>query len=487
MAAYDGRAMAAQVKATTSSTRLQTAVVVVVSSALLAGAIVATVAFGLGVRTSYGPGIEPALGDQVTRDFLADQDAEAAAVSKSDQSLLNNRLSDSALVDVIQQIQSHAGGDLSTVSFRPTSITVLRAQDPNNLSLQIEVQEDGVKTVTRRSDPDAVPTQDEDGFHGDFWLRLSGGHYLIADQNIQTEAASVLPRVALAVVALIWVALAYLLYRRNKPRTALAAPAAGSAEATPLEAPTVFEVADEPEPQRKTTIRSFGGLQVIEEGKDWAPTLSGRQVMAFFWRRVFLAAVESDSASVARDLLARQLNPTVDRETQLRRLRGLISEGVRELPVPLSKRIVATPTVVRFDFDDCSVDALDLVRVGAELGRLKVLSTTQASRARRLVDATTGTFMPEFETVEDVVTDHHPTCTELIQQLRTKLSDRRVELVAVLARTYIAGKRADMAVDLLEATRQGLSGRPQLVEVLAEAYRATGRESDARALVEVLR
>ena len=64
---------------------------VVFSAAILAAAIVLAALFGLGVRTTYGSRIDPALSAQVTRDFLTDQDAEAAALSKSDQTLINNR------------------------------------------------------------------------------------------------------------------------------------------------------------------------------------------------------------------------------------------------------------------------------------------------------------------------------------------------------------------------------------------------------------
>ena len=475
--------MAAQPKPTTSRTRLQAAAVVGFSAAVLVAVIIATAVFGVGARTSYGSGIDPALGNQITRDFLEDQDAEAAALSKSDQALLNNRLSDSALADVVQQIQGQAAGTTPTVSFHPASITVSRAQDPSDPSLLIEVGEDGVKTVTRNSGPNAAPTQDEITFHGDFWVRLSGGRYLIADQSIQTEPSSPLPQVALAVVALVWVGLAYVLYWRTRlPKAPPAvSPVTPLAPIPPVE-PTVFEAIEEPEPATKTLIRTFGGLQLIEGGKDWAPALSGRQAMAFVWRRVFLAVLDDPSGGVVREVVARQTNPTVDRETQLRRLRGLISEGLRELPEPLRQRIILDPLVLRFDLADCTIDALELRTAAAGFGRLKILSPSQASRARRVLEATHGTFMPEFEMVEDVVTDHHPTCTVMIQDLRKQLSDRRAELLAVLARAYIAGRRADLAVELLEPTLHELPDNADLRKLLADAYRAIGREADARAL-----
>ena len=99
---------------------------------LLAIVIVAVAAFGttlLGVPTTYGSGIDSSLGAQVVRDFLADQDAEATALSNGDQSVLGGRLTDSALADVIQQISNQsASGTPPKVTFQPTSLTILRAR-----------------------------------------------------------------------------------------------------------------------------------------------------------------------------------------------------------------------------------------------------------------------------------------------------------------------------------------------------------------------
>src|SRR6266851_7601514 len=101
--------------------RLQAVVGLTLSAFVLAAAMVVTFVFGLEMRTTYGQGVSPALGRQVVRDFLADQDAEAAALSKADESLIANRLTDSALIDVIAQIHNLANaGSPPTVSFQPS-------------------------------------------------------------------------------------------------------------------------------------------------------------------------------------------------------------------------------------------------------------------------------------------------------------------------------------------------------------------------------
>jgi DNA-binding SARP family transcriptional activator len=477
---HNGRAVAAQEERVNSRTRLQAAAVVVFSAGLLAAAIVLTAVFGLGLRTTYGSGIDPALGAQVTRDFLAAQDAEAAALSKSDQTLLNNRLSDSALADVIQQIQSQGNASPPTVAFEPASITVLRSQDPNDPSLLIEVQEDGVKTVTASGGANSAPSQSEVSFHGNFWLRRSGDHYTIADQDIQTLPTSYLPQTALVLVALVWVALAYVLYRRTRPISVSQPSGITVSPVRASEPPVDFERVESADPNARTVIRTFGGLQVLEGGEDWAPALSGRQVMAFLWRRVLLAAFEDPAASVSRDAVARQAYPSVEREYQLARLRTVLNQGLTELPAPLRGRIIAEPKVLRFNLDDCAVDALELLKLADDWGRLEAISPQEAATARRVIVATRGTFLSEFESVDNLVTSGRPTCTELIRNLRQRLAERRAQLVAVLGRTYIAGRRPDLAVSLLETAIEDHPSNSTLRELLAEARRASDREADTR-------
>jgi len=104
--------------------RLRVAVVMGVSALLLAALIVVASALGtsiLGVPTSYGNGVDSRLGSQVMRDFLADQQAEATALSDSDQTPLGGHITDSALSDLIQQITNQsASGAPPKVSFQPS-------------------------------------------------------------------------------------------------------------------------------------------------------------------------------------------------------------------------------------------------------------------------------------------------------------------------------------------------------------------------------
>jgi DNA-binding SARP family transcriptional activator len=482
-AAYDGRAMVAESSPASSRSRLQTAAVYGFSIVVLVAVILITGALGLGVRTTYGSGIDSRLGGQVVHDFLADQDAEAAALSNKDETLLNNRLSDSALTDVAQQIQSQGTTAISqTFGFQPASISVSRAQDPADPTLLIEVQEDGSRNVTTSTGSNAAPTEDQVSFHGVFWLRPSSGGYTIADQSLQNQPTSYVPQIAVVAAGLLWVGLATVLLRRTRAVSSLQSI---GTPILPARLPPAAELTSESEPEPvppKIVIRVFGGLQVLQDGKDWAPALNPRPLMSFVWRRVLLAGLED--RVLTRSDLSRQAHPLLDRDSQLQSLRNLLHKGLRELPEPLRSRIEVEPQVLQFNLADCSVDAIELIRASAENAGRSALSSANAARIRRLVDSSRGALMPEFAAVEDFATDHHPTSASLVTDLEQKFTVKRSDLALLLANTYLAGGRPDEAVAVLEPAIQEQPGRADLVESLVAAYRATGREGEARALVQ---
>jgi len=457
------------------------------SALILVVVIGATAAFALGVRTTFGTGIAPGLGKQIERDFLADQDAEAAALSSGDPGPIGGRLTGNALVDVSQQISDQsAAGPVPSVSFQPASLTIVRAQDPTDPSLVIEVIEDGTKSVTSAAGPNAAPTQQAIAFHGEFWLRQdSSGRYLIADQDIQNQPASNLGALALVAVAVAWVAMAAWLVARRRER-AIPAPA-GTAlpeiTAAALEAPV-----DDPPLEAETgsparvVIRTFGGLQVHEDGRDWAAALRSRSVTAFVWLRLLVAAIRDPNARPSRDELGREASPRHDRETQLKQIRNVVSQGLRELPLALSDRILVEPQVMSFRLESCEVDAINLLRLCAECAGRSFLAPAQTARARRAVDASAGVFLPEFESVEDLATDRHPTCTGLIRELRELLAAKRLDLILRLADSYMATDRPAETIAILEPAFQEQPERGDLRARLVAAYSRAGRSAEAAAL-----
>jgi hypothetical protein len=462
---------------------------VAVSIVVLAVVIVAVAALGttlLGVPTTYGNGVDPGLGALVARDFLADQDAEATALSNGDQSVLGGHLTDSALTDVVQQIsnQSGTGSSPQAVTFHPASLTILRAQDPADPSLTIEVQEDGTKSVVTSGGPDAAPTEQTISFHGDFWLRNPAGNYTIADQHIQTLPSSPLPAIALVVAALLVVGLATVLVRRRgglrpavQPAHALPAPVVMQTDTSPDR-----EALEPPTSVAQMVVTTFGGLHIRQGGQDWAGALMSRPVTGFVWLRLLVAAVRNPATSVSREEVARQASPGLSRDVQLKRLRNVIAKGLREMPAVLRDRILVMPESMSFVLDGCEVDAIELITASAASMGHGELTPSQTARLQRVLSACQGTFLSEFDAIEDLATDRHPTCTDLVRELRESLTNKRVDLALLLADSHLRAGRPAQAITVLEPALSDRRERKDLASRLATAYRGAGREAEAKAL-----
>ena len=473
-----------------------------ISVVLLAIVIFAVAAVGttlLGVATTYGNGVNSSLGAQVARDFLADQNAEAAALSNGDQSQLGGHLTDSALVDAIQQMSSQSvSGSPPAVSFHPSSLTILRAVDPTDPSLVIEVQEDGTESVVTGGAADSAPTEQTISFHGDFWLRNpSGSHYTIADQDIQTLPSSPLPTIATVVAALLCVGLATVLVRRQRAVRSIPAlapeflaavrPTAPELQTTApplrIDEPPATELLEPSRPSPHMTIATFGGLSVRADGQDWAQALMSRSVTGFVWLRLLVAAIRNPVLQVGRDEVARQASPPgLSRDVQLKRLRNVVSKGLPKLPAVLRDRIVVMPESMSFRLEDCEVDAIELIAVCAAASSRRDLSPTEASRVQRLLSACQGVFLPEFESLENFATDRHPSCTELIHDVRESLTNKRVDLALLMGDVHLRAGRPAQAIAVLEPAITDRRERKDLADRLVAAYRGAGREAEAKAL-----
>jgi tetratricopeptide repeat protein len=478
--------------AKTTSDRLQLAAGWAVSLLLLATLIVAAAALGtsiLGVPTYFGSGVDSSLGGRVARDFLADQAAEATALSTGDQGPLGGNFTDSALADVIQQMSNQSGsGTSQTVTLQPATLTVVRASDPNNAALTIEVQEDGTETVVTNTGATSAPSEQSISFHGDYWLRVpSGSHYAIADMNFQTLPSSPLPAISVVAAALVAVAIAALLFVRQRRFTMAVQP-------TPQQIPELAGLVLTPaqreasiEPPRQAAamvVSTFDALHVREDGRDWAQELMSRPVTGFVWLRLLVAAIRDPRAQPSREEIAKQACPPgLSRDVQLKRLRNVIGRGFREMPAQLSRRIRVEPEALSFQLDDCSVDAIELLAVSAECSGQSQLMRPQVEKVRRVLATCKGDFLREFEIVENIATERHPNCTALMAELREQLVGKRADLALLLADAHLRDGQPLQAIAILEPALQGRSERGDIRARLAAAYTAAGRNAEADAVV----
>jgi predicted Zn-dependent protease len=152
------------------------------------------------------------------------------------------------------------------------------------------------------------------------------------------------------------------------------------------------------------------------------------------------------------------------------------------MPKVLRDRIVVMPEWMKFRLDDCEVDAIELIALSAAASIRRELTPTEALRIQRLLAACQGIFLPEFEPIEDLATDRHPSCTELIHELRESLTNKRVDLALLIADIDLRAGRPAQAIAILEPAVDDRPQRRDLANRLAAAYRGAGREDEATAL-----
>jgi hypothetical protein len=229
-------------------------------------------------------------------------------------------------------------------------------------------------------------------------------------------------------------------------------------------------------------VTTFGGLHILQGRRDWAQALMSRHVTGFVWLRLLLGAIRDPGSQVSREEIGRQASPGVSRGVQLKRLRNVIGKGLRGMPAALSDSIQVSADAMSFRLEGCEVDAIEMLSVASAAASQRELSPSETARIHRVLSACQGTFLPEFETIEDLATGRHPTCTELIREIRESLTNKRVELALLLAESYLRAGQSAQAIAVLEPAVNDRRERKDLADRLAGAYRAAGREAEAKAL-----
>ena len=280
-------------------------------------------------------------------------------------------------------------------------------------------------------------------------------------------------------------AAAALVWRSRSKLTASPTPLRGApliAPVEPLSAQTKAAVMGVQ--SAELVVRTFGGLHLMHGGRDWVQALEQRPVTGFVWQRLLIGAIRDPVVRPSRDELARQVSPAYGRETQLKRMRNVVYHGLPELPAVLKDRILVESQAFSFKLDGCAVDALELVKAGTALAGRKTLGPSETIWAQRVYEQSLGVFLPDFEKVEDHATDHHPTCTDLVSEVRGLLATKRADLALVLADTYFASGRSAQAIAVLEPAFREHPKRKDLADRLGAAYRDAGRDAEAQALAE---
>jgi DNA-binding SARP family transcriptional activator len=208
-----------------------------------------------------------------------------------------------------------------------------------------------------------------------------------------------------------------------------------------------------------------------------------RPVLVFMTLRLLIAALEEPGGRMSRESLADETFPGLDRVTQLNRLRNRL-HALRELPEAFRSRISSEGAVIQFDVAGCHTDVAEIEGLAAQANARIFEDPVMRANIERVLEVTSGEFLPLWEELDDKVTGRRGASLEHVLVLRERLTRQRVDLSLMLSDHYLGQGYRDKAIAILESAHHVQAGRSDVAQRLKEAYRATGRQSDAERLLE---
>ncbi|MGH7904423.1 MAG: tetratricopeptide repeat protein [Candidatus Dormibacteraceae bacterium] len=440
------------------------------AAVLLALIVVLVITLGL-PGAGGGGGVDAALDAQVRRDFLADQAAAAAAAGGGDQSGLAGRLTGNALQDFLHQ---QALNGPVQVQVQPQSLEVLRAADPSDPTVSLEVHERGVQTLTFPAAAGGTAPAGQQGFDGRYWLRQVSGRYAITDESV-TEVpvpASGLPvwLGALAVLALLALLIGAVAVRRRRA----SAPASpdGLLKTAPRE---------EEAPPGTLVVRTLGGFRIVCDGEDLTATLERKWKIAYVWQRLRIGALAEPGSRLRREDLAQELGPLLDRATVLNQLKSRLFV-LKDLPAPIAACVEIGNEHLAFQLERCRLDLLQLFQLGRACTPSRLLPVALSARVDRVLAESAGAFLPGWEALEVRAGLHDTPAAELVAQLRARVVAVRADLLFALGETCAAVSEQERAIAVLQQALELRPDRGDVARRLIACYRAVGRDPEANDL-----
>jgi DNA-binding SARP family transcriptional activator len=232
------------------------------------------------------------------------------------------------------------------------------------------------------------------------------------------------------------------------------------------------------------TIRTFGRIELLQAGEDYAPILMRKRVLAFVWLYLFVRGLLEPEGRVDRGAFADEFSPGLSPEKQRKRLRDRLDDMFnRDLPEALSSRVVADRQELRLDLSKCSIDIVRLQELAKQCAaKYGMLTGDLAAEASRILEETQGEFLPGWEQIESDTNGGRGAAAEYVRVLRQAAETARVDLMGALAADHLARQEPRKAIPLLEQALERQSDREDLARKLRAAYLETGQMARAAEL-----
>jgi DNA-binding SARP family transcriptional activator len=230
-------------------------------------------------------------------------------------------------------------------------------------------------------------------------------------------------------------------------------------------------------------IRTMGGLRIAAGAEDLTSALLDRKVLAFLWLHLLARTLRNPADSITRTSLADELSPGLDSSAQRSRLRGRLSELRNQLPAALGRRLKVEGERITLDLADCAIDVRALADAARTYGGSKgVLTSVQLAQLDSVVTGVQGSFLPEWDDIEQHVNSGRSGAGEVVRDLRNRTDDAISALLRALGAGYLAHGNAEAAIAPLERALAISPDDEAAARSLSTACVQTGRLSRAEEL-----
>jgi DNA-binding SARP family transcriptional activator len=231
---------------------------------------------------------------------------------------------------------------------------------------------------------------------------------------------------------------------------------------------------------RHLRIRTFGRLQLLQAGQDYAPLLMAKKMLAFIWLYLFVRRLLEPEGLVNRGAFAEEYSPGLSAPKQNKRLRGRLTDINEDLPPILSSRVISDRLHLHLDLSNSSIDIVRL----QEVARLCVdqkgmMAADLVAEARRMLEETEGELLPGWMDIEAETNGGRGGAKEYVRALREVAETARVDLMGSLAVHHMARQEPRKAIPLLERALEHQPDREDLARKLVAAYMETGQHTRA--------
>ena len=225
------------------------------------------------------------------------------------------------------------------------------------------------------------------------------------------------------------------------------------------------------------TIRTFARIELRQAGRDYAPELLRKRVLAFIWLYLFVRGLLEPGGRVDRGAFCEEFAPGLSPERQRKRVRDRLDDMFsRDLPEALTSRLITDRTHLSLDLSRCSIDIVRLQELAKQcVAKDGMLTNDLAAEASRVLAETEGEFLPDWEEIENETNGGRGAAAEYVRALREIAETARVELMGALAANNLARQEPRKAIRLLEQALELQPEREDLARKLRTAYLETGQ------------